>query len=86
MENVTPMTQSPGIFWILALILRDLFTALFNKIIFMNLSGKWHIIIIIFFIICIPVMPAEVTKRHSTHYLNTNTGPKLTKCSQKELN
>lgn len=31
-------------------------------------------------------MPAEVTKRHSAHYLKTNTGPTLTKSSQEELN
>lgn len=41
------MTQSPCIFWMVDVILRDLFIALFNKIIFMNLSREQQIIIII---------------------------------------
>lgn len=39
--------QSPGIFWMLADILRDLFTALFNKMSFIKLSRGWQVIIIV---------------------------------------
>lgn len=78
--------QSPGVFWMLDGILRDLFIAVSNKMSFIKLSRGLQVIIIVLHYLSFIINTYRTNQEaRNTLFKKRTTVPKLAKYRQKEL-